>query len=51
VRPVAAPQELEEEAKRADKSAYEEVPSDGEQRKRKGVGKSKAPPPGKKAKH
>ncbi len=49
--PFATLQILEEEAKRADQSAYEEVPSDCEQRKRKGAGSEKAAPPDKKAKH
>jgi hypothetical protein len=48
--PFATLQILEEEAKRADQSAYEE-PSDCEQRKRKGAGSEKAAPPDKKAKH
>jgi hypothetical protein len=44
-RNAARAQELEEEAKRADRSAFDDAPSDGEQRKRKGGAKGKAPPP------
>lgn len=43
-------QELEEEAKRADRNAYDEAPSDDDGRKRKGGAKGKAAPPTKKGK-